>query len=356
MPAATSLHLYSSHRRWYWALLISVMLLSACSMTTSPLHSLIRDGQDRDALQLIERREAVNDRDQLGYTPLHIAAIRNNLNLAEALLENGADLDPRDFHGRTPFMLALREGHADLARYFLDRGAVLHSGYTLTNTLFDALTGRNRAMTEYLLQHGFSPDTSNRVHTTALHVAAATGDVNLVNLLIDRGARLDRQDDDGWNALHFAAARQHRDCVRRLLAAGAQPTRLANDALGAYATGVIHEENALAGAGRSDFIVAADHFRVAADLYQNLAGEVQQQIEAQHAKNALAMVAGAFALAIQPGTPMPTVRGGTVRLYQPVVVPLQDSTTLQSARDAYLASMRDALMSEQRCRDAAAGP
>ena len=187
-------------------LVAASFLLDACSMTTSPLHSMIRDGRDQEAIQVIERHEMVNERDQMGYTPLHIAAIRGNRNIAESLLSNGAELNARDFHGRTAFMLSLRQGNKELTRYFLDQGAELHTNYTLTNALFDAITGQDVEMTEYLLQHGFSVNIMNRTQTTPIHIAAAKGDVDIIDLLIRQGANVNQLDDDGWNALLFAGA------------------------------------------------------------------------------------------------------------------------------------------------------
>lgn len=330
----------------------SSFLLNACSMTTSPLHSMIRDNRDQEAIQVIERKEMVNDRDQMGYTPLHIAAIRGNLNLSKVLLKNGAELNARDFHGRTAFMLSVREGNKELSRYFLDQGAKLHTNYTLTNALFDAITGQDVEMTEYLLQHGFSVNIMNRTQTTPIHIAAAKGNVEIIDLLIGQGANVNQLDDDGWNALLFAGSQSHRDSVRRLLEAGARPVQLSDSALAAFATGVVYEESAHTSSVKKEFLIAAEHYAKAAAFYESLANQVQEQIEAEHARNALAIALGAFAMAVQPGTPMPTASGGTVRLYQPVVVPIKGTTTLQSARAAYLASMEEALVSEQRCREA----
>jgi ankyrin repeat protein len=192
----------------------------------------------------------------------------------------------------------------------------------------------------------------NRTHTTALHVAATKGETDIIDLLIKRGANVNQLDDDGWSALHFAGAQENRDSVRRLLSAGAVPFELTDSAQAAYASGVVYQEYALTGAPASNFLIAAEDFAEAATLYEGLANQVQEDIEAQHAKNAFAMALGAFAVAIQPGTPMPSAGGGTVRFYQPVVVPVKGTATLHSTQAAYLASMEQASANEQRCREA----
>jgi len=65
---------------------------------------------------LIERGAAVNAKDILGRTPLHLAAREGNKSMAEFLLKNGADPALTDNDGKTPFLLAAQKGHWELAR------------------------------------------------------------------------------------------------------------------------------------------------------------------------------------------------------------------------------------------------
>jgi ankyrin repeat protein len=339
----------------------TLLLLTACSMTTSPLHSYIKSDQDRNALELIAKGDTVNDRDQMGYTPLHLAAIKGNQSIAKALVKQGSHINARDFHGRTPFMLALREGHVELSRYLLSQGTQIKTNYTLTNALFDAVTGGNSEMAEYLLARDFTVNTVNRFNTSALHIAATKGDAGMVSRLIRHGADVNLRDNDGWSALHFAGARRHRKIVLILLLAGAQPTPLKSNALSAYATGVVYEEAAsknarvLPGEAKRDYLTAADHFAQAAVFYRDLIEGVQQDIMAVHWKNAFAQALGTYSMSIQPGTPMPTASGGTVRLYTPVIVPQGSATSLEAALIAYKVAEQDALAHAKRCRDAEAG-
>ena len=61
-----------------------------------------------------------------GATPLHRAAINNNLAIAEYLIQEGANLDAADNHGFTPLCHALRHGRVETARMLLDAGADPH--------------------------------------------------------------------------------------------------------------------------------------------------------------------------------------------------------------------------------------
>ncbi|XP_046983239.1 26S proteasome non-ATPase regulatory subunit 10-like [Schistocerca americana] len=56
---------------------------------------------------------------------------------------------------------------------------------------------------------------------TALHWAAARGDVEAARLLVGAGAAVDARDDGGWTPLHHAAANGRAEVAAALLVAGA---------------------------------------------------------------------------------------------------------------------------------------
>ncbi len=62
---------------------------------------------------------------------------------------------------------------------------------------------------------------STLVGAQPLHFAATNGDVELVKLLLDRGAAINAATQDGWTALHFACLRGDEGLVQLLLDRGA---------------------------------------------------------------------------------------------------------------------------------------
>ena len=58
---------------------------------------------------------------------------------------------------------------------------------------------------------------STFVGAQPLHFATANGDVELVNLLLDRGAKINAATQDGWTVLHFACLRGDEGLVQLLL-------------------------------------------------------------------------------------------------------------------------------------------
>jgi ankyrin repeat protein len=73
---------------------------------------------------------------------------------------------------------------------------------------------------------GFTPpltDVNSRSITgdTPLHVAAVHGDVEIVRLLLQAGAKVDVQGEHGYTPLHEAIAQKHKGVAEVLLQAGA---------------------------------------------------------------------------------------------------------------------------------------
>lgn len=60
---------------------------------------------------------------QNGYTPLHIAAKKNQMDIATTLLQYGAETNILTKQGVTPLHLASQEGHSDMAALLLEKGA-----------------------------------------------------------------------------------------------------------------------------------------------------------------------------------------------------------------------------------------
>lgn len=63
---------------------------------------------------------------QNGYTPLHIAAKKNQMQIATTLLNYGAETNILTKQGVTPLHLASQEGHTDMVTLLLEKGSNIH--------------------------------------------------------------------------------------------------------------------------------------------------------------------------------------------------------------------------------------
>ena len=191
-----------------------------------------------------------------GWTALMYAARQGALDAARALVDAGADLNVADPDGSPALTLAIINGHYDVAALLAGKGADVNqpdrTGVTPLYSAVDMHTlqtsfGRPelaRAVTEgsvgaakMLLAHGADPNRPLKTKVlkrtynagdarlaegaTPLMRAAKSGDVVMMQLLIDGAADLARANAAGDTALHIAGGPQK--TVRFLTDEGASP-------------------------------------------------------------------------------------------------------------------------------------
>ncbi|HWC95587.1 MAG TPA: ankyrin repeat domain-containing protein [Candidatus Sulfopaludibacter sp.] len=147
---------------------------------------------DRAAVRsLLKLHASVNGAQGDGSTALHWAAYRDDLEMAQLLVQSGAD-----------------------AKAITREGAI--------TPLFMACTNGSASMIDLLLNAGSPLNATKSNGTTPLMTAAASGSAAAVKLLLDRGADINAKEDaHGQTALMFAAALDRAEVVKLLLQRGA---------------------------------------------------------------------------------------------------------------------------------------
>ncbi len=175
-------------------IILASLSLTACLTGAQPGTTLADAAEqgDRAAVRtMLKDRSAVNSAQGDGTTALHWSAIRDDLEMAKALLAAGADVKAATRIGLlTPLMMACRNGSAP--------------------------------MVELLLQAGSDVNAPNQDGTTPLMLAAASGKPDALKLLLGHGAAVNaRETTHGQTALMFAAALNRADAIRVLMSNGA---------------------------------------------------------------------------------------------------------------------------------------
>jgi len=192
-------------------------------------------------------------------TKFYNAILAGDLEKVKSLIAQGLTLKgTTEAHSQTPLHVAAYGGHAELVKYFLtvkdqDIGnpeidAKDKAGWT---ALHCAASPGHLAICEYLLEMGASPSATNNDKNTTLHFLARRNPLTTIispkefkknknknqspivledslyfkvmKTLIDKGASIDAQNNQGDTPLHQAVSAENEDGVKMLLKLRAAP-------------------------------------------------------------------------------------------------------------------------------------
>jgi len=184
---------------------------------TTPLHWLAEHGRKRHAqiaALLLDAGADVNAKDAHGATPLAEAASLGEVSLSVLLVSRGADVERAVGEDRDLVLDAVGCLDTDLAEFLASRGAPMgiHAACAI------GLTGRVKALLE---EDATRISSKTEGGDTLLHLAARHGRLDVVRLLVERGADLEA--DAVWRGrpLHEAVRSGDLRVVDRLVTAGA---------------------------------------------------------------------------------------------------------------------------------------
>ena len=171
-----------------------------------------------------------------------------NLETVTQFLESDPAIMGKSENGVSPVLLALYHGQRDAARLLIDRGAplsfhdacaagvndlarrMLRDDPSLLNRHSDdgypplglAIFFGNRELAKVLVDEGADVNTpsANAQKVAPLHAAAAVCDLEMMRILLDRGADPDARQQMGYTPLHTAASRGDIEMAKLLLSYG----------------------------------------------------------------------------------------------------------------------------------------
>ncbi|GMT49081.1 MAG: hypothetical protein IEMM0008_0620 [bacterium] len=171
-------------------LFISVLLCLSLSIAFGAkkrpgLYDAIKAGDKKSVIRFLKKRVNVNAK-RKGKTPLMIATRYGKLDIAKILIEKGANINAKDKStGQTALHIAIYNKHPSISLLLIDHGAFVNVKGTFR-------------------KYFSSNDTA---HWTPLHLAARSGQVQVVQQLLKAGALVNTMDEIQKTPLHFAAGR-----------------------------------------------------------------------------------------------------------------------------------------------------
>ena len=138
--------------------------------------------------------------------PLRMAVGKENLSLINVLLEHGADTSISNEDGFTSLDWAVGKQNSAIVGTLVNHGADTGTPF---EPLHVAVHHGHYEIVDLLLNHGAKMDRCNSDGLTPLHYAmrAETLNHSVIGALLERGAGVDARDQEGFTPLHLAAAR-----------------------------------------------------------------------------------------------------------------------------------------------------
>ena len=188
--------------------IVKVLLDADCALDlqddhgSTALHYAARNGYVGKVKKLLDAYCNLNLKDIDGCTALYCAARNGHVDIVKKLLDAHCDLNLKDNDGRTTLHNAARSGRVDVVKLLLDARCDLNlkdnDGYT---ALHHAAGNVSVDMDKLSLDAHWYLYLKNDQERTAQHWAAQTfPELDVIELLLDRGADASAKDEDGRTA------------------------------------------------------------------------------------------------------------------------------------------------------------
>jgi len=171
------------------------------------LHIASQKGDVTCIKKLLASRANLDVTSTNGSTPLHAAAGEGRSHAVQMLVSAGASIDATDkVNGSTPLSKAIENGHTHTAKALLALGASVH------NAAVGKHLPRIKIKFDFFL-------IAKAGGVTPLHIASLKGNTEVIGALLDAGASISKETDEGYTALLIARRFGHDDAASMLVVA-----------------------------------------------------------------------------------------------------------------------------------------
>lgn len=153
----------------------------------SNLLTVARTGNAAFLDELLKARLDPDIGDSKGRTPLHIAASKGHEECVSVLLKHGCNVHLRDISGNTALWDAVASKHHSIFRILYPCEAI-SDPHTAGDLLCTAAKRDDTTVMKELLRQGLDVDSKDRHGLTAIQIAMAKNNMDMVNLLVMNGA------------------------------------------------------------------------------------------------------------------------------------------------------------------------
>ena len=183
----------------------------------APLHLAVSRCHNNIVMLLLQNQVDLSLRDVWQQSALHVAAERGDVLMCKILLDHGAQLGDRDAESKTALQLACERGHADVVELLLGQSKMKPTDHSLVGALYAALEYGHVQIAQTLIDKGLKPKKIKKESHKPITLAAKSGNLDMVELVIQEKCAIKDKNEHDWNALHFASHHGHHRVVERLI-------------------------------------------------------------------------------------------------------------------------------------------
>lgn len=194
----------------------------------TPLHVAVEEQNVGVVKLLLSKNADVNTNAAFGNSPLDAAVNKKSIPLIELLLSHGANPNSPGSMRQSAFYNSFKLDNTDLIKLFLEHGADVHVKNTWgRNALHMALNSRcSKEIIELLLTRNLDVNEPGVVEWTPLHDAVSQYSqsvecLDIVRLLVERGADVEAKNNHGETAMHIAVRDKNIKVAEYLSSVGA---------------------------------------------------------------------------------------------------------------------------------------
>ncbi|XP_030850028.1 ankyrin repeat, PH and SEC7 domain containing protein secG-like [Strongylocentrotus purpuratus] len=215
----------------------------------TPLHIATLQGNTEAVVQLLSKSDTeLNKADKRNTTPLLLACLYGKIDIAILLINKGADLTVYDDNYDTTLHIAFNEGYKKIARKIIEKAKetgklkeiLIEKNRDGVAPIHLAVRGGHKELVQLSLEHVLKDDDSDdddecvvnygggENDDTPLHEACSAGHLEMVKMLLEKGAKINVTNRDSETALHHACKQNHQ-IVAEFLSENGADIRAKND-------------------------------------------------------------------------------------------------------------------------------
>ena len=203
-------------------ILLDLSSLSPTSMTfVTAFFAAVEHGHVRVAECFFSHGLKLQELKKDPHKPITLAAKNGYLTMVELMIQEDCDINARDENGWNALHFASQNGHYHVIERLIADGASTNATTSRKETpLLFAIRGGHFAAVDSLLRSdssGYLANAEDERCQQPVHHAVRAGSVEIFNLLISNGGKINGENCFGWRPIHIATAYGHLALVERIL-------------------------------------------------------------------------------------------------------------------------------------------